>query len=49
VVGSGFGALFFLEKMLQKRRGWKVLVLERGADHPTAWQLENQRNSAIAQ
>jgi choline dehydrogenase-like flavoprotein len=47
VIGSGFGSLFFLERLLQKRPAWRVLVLERGQDHPVAWQLEHHRNSAL--
>jgi choline dehydrogenase-like flavoprotein len=48
VIGSGFGSLFFVEGYLRKRPSARVLILERGAFHPHAWQLQHERNSAIA-
>jgi choline dehydrogenase-like flavoprotein len=47
VIGSGFGSLFFIEGFLRKRPKARVLVLERGQAHGHAWQLAQQRNSAL--
>ena len=47
VIGSGFGSLFFIEGFLKKRPKARVLVLERGQSHDHAWQLAQQRNSAL--
>jgi len=41
------GSLFFLEGLLVRRPQARVLVLERGQHHPVAWQLAQQRSSAI--
>lgn len=48
VVGTGFGSLFFLQKLLARRRSTsRILVLEWGQRHSHAWQIEQRRNSAI--
>lgn len=47
VVGSGFGALFFVEGFLNRRPAAKVLMLERGTFNSHAWQLQNGKNSPI--
>jgi choline dehydrogenase-like flavoprotein len=47
VVGSGFGSLFFIQRFLKKRPKARVLVLEHGQGHDHAWQLAQQRNSAL--
>jgi choline dehydrogenase-like flavoprotein len=47
VIGSGFGSLFFIDGFLKKRPKTRVLVLERGQSHDHAWQLAQQRNSAL--
>jgi choline dehydrogenase-like flavoprotein len=47
VIGSGFGASFFLHGLLRADAARRVLVLEWGDQHPHAWQIEQQRNSAI--
>jgi choline dehydrogenase-like flavoprotein len=47
VIGSGFGALFFLEGYLAARPNDRVLVLERGAYRSHAWQIEHATNSLI--
>jgi choline dehydrogenase-like flavoprotein len=47
VVGSGFGALFFVEGYLGKRPQTRILMLERGTFASHAWQLEHGRNSAL--
>jgi choline dehydrogenase-like flavoprotein len=47
VVGSGFGALFFVEGYLSKRPAAKILMLERGIFNSHAWQIEQGRNSPI--
>ncbi|MBL8271045.1 GMC oxidoreductase [Steroidobacter sp.] len=48
VVGSGFGALFFVEGYLAKRPAAKILMLERGTFNSHAWQLEHGKNSSLA-
>ncbi|GGD59314.1 GMC oxidoreductase [Croceicoccus mobilis] len=47
VVGSGFGAVFFLQKYLEHRPGDRVLVLERGRHNRHDWQLAFEENSDI--
>jgi choline dehydrogenase-like flavoprotein len=48
VVGSGFGASFFLHEALrQLGPDARCLVLERGGTLPPDWQLANRRNSDI--
>lgn len=48
VVGSGFGSAFFLAGLLERLPPTaRVLVVERGAVHPHAWQIANDRNSVI--
>jgi choline dehydrogenase-like flavoprotein len=47
VIGSGFGALFFVDGFLRKRPEARILILERGAFHDHTWQLQHHRNSAI--
>lgn len=48
VVGSGFGSLFFLKKLLSRQPDARVAVVEWGRRHDHQWQLEQQRNSDIA-
>ena len=48
VIGSGFGSLFYLHGLRQRRPDWRVLVLERGRINSHEWQLENMRNSPVA-
>jgi len=47
IIGSGFGSLFFIEGFLKKRPKARLIVLERGHGHDHAWQLAQQRNSAL--
>lgn len=48
VVGTGFGATFFLKKYLQKApANARVLVLERGIVDDHAWQVKHQKNSSV--
>jgi choline dehydrogenase-like flavoprotein len=47
VVGSGFGSLFFVEGLLQKRPEARVLMLERGTFNSHSWQLQNNKNSPL--
>ena len=47
VIGSGFGSLFFVEGFLRKRPDARILMLERGRNHPHTWQLENAKNTDI--
>ena len=48
VIGSGFGSLFFLKKVLSERPGLRIAVVEWGERHDHAWQLANGRNGAMA-
>jgi choline dehydrogenase-like flavoprotein len=48
VVGSGFGALFFLDKFLSARPKARIIVLEWGEPNSHDWQISNQKNSPIA-
>jgi choline dehydrogenase-like flavoprotein len=45
LVGSGFASIFFLHKVLNKRRDIKVLIVERGSRNSWAWQVENKTNA----
>lgn len=48
VIGTGFGSLFFLKKLLAQRRApRRILVLEWGEAVSHQWQLDNWRNSPI--
>jgi choline dehydrogenase-like flavoprotein len=47
VVGSGFGSLFFLKKLLALRPSLRVAVVEWGYRRDHAWQIEQGRNSDI--
>ncbi len=47
VIGTGFGSLFFVHRLLQLRPDTKVLMLERGAVRSWEKQVEEGRNSAI--
>jgi choline dehydrogenase-like flavoprotein len=48
IIGTGFGASFYLYKYLQHAGpDARVLVLERGSVHDTAWQVAERRNSEI--
>ncbi|MFO7705398.1 MAG: GMC family oxidoreductase [Halopseudomonas sp.] len=46
VIGSGFGACFFLEEALKHLSG-RALIIEWGDYHPWAWQIENQASSTV--
>ena len=46
VIGSGFGSVFFVHKLLETRPG-RVLIVEWGEHHPHGWQIEKWKNSAI--
>lgn len=46
VVGSGFGASFFVDKLAGKRKA-RILMLEWGRHNSHAWQVETGRNSDI--
>lgn len=48
VVGTGFGSLFFVHRLLQLRPDSKILMLERGTFRPWEEQLAEKRNSAIS-
>jgi choline dehydrogenase-like flavoprotein len=48
VIGSGFGALFFLERFIKARPEARIVVLEWGKANSHEWQVSNQRNSTIA-
>ena len=45
LVGSGFSAIFFLQKWLERRPRSRVLILERGARRSWEWQVRNRRNA----
>jgi choline dehydrogenase-like flavoprotein len=47
VIGSGFGALFFLHRFMTARPNARVIVLEWGAANSHAWQIDNHKNSPI--
>ncbi|QEH78795.1 GMC family oxidoreductase [Sphingomonas sp. C8-2] len=47
VVGSGFGAAFFVHKLLERRPG-RVLIVEWGRHHPHDWQVAHGMNSALS-
>lgn len=47
VIGSGFGSLFFIHRLLQRRPDARVLVLERGAFRSWDVQTSEGRNSSI--
>jgi choline dehydrogenase-like flavoprotein len=47
VIGSGFGALFFIHRAIALKPGLRILMLERGANRERAWQIEHGRNSDI--
>jgi choline dehydrogenase-like flavoprotein len=47
VIGTGFGSLFFVHRLLQLRPDAKVLMLERGSVRPWQQQVAEGRNSAI--
>ncbi|QTH23510.1 GMC family oxidoreductase [Rhizorhabdus wittichii] len=46
VVGSGFGAAFFVRKLLERRPG-RILIVEWGRHHPHDWQVAHGTNSAL--
>ncbi len=48
IIGSGFGSAFFLSEAVKHVKG-RILVIEWGDHHPWAWQIQEQRNSAIEQ
>jgi choline dehydrogenase-like flavoprotein len=45
VVGTGFGSMFFLHGLLQKRPNARVLLVEWGEYNDHAWQLANRKNT----
>lgn len=45
VIGSGFGSLFFLKKLLSLQPNARVAVVEWGRRNDLKWQLENKLNS----
>jgi choline dehydrogenase-like flavoprotein len=45
VIGSGFGSLFFVHRLIQLRPDTRVLILEWGRHNAHDWQLANQRHS----
>src|SRR5689334_9983110 len=47
VIGSGFGSLFFVHRLLQLDSKASVLILERGSFRSWEQQLAESRNSAI--
>ncbi|NIR59341.1 MAG: GMC family oxidoreductase, partial [Gammaproteobacteria bacterium] len=47
VIGSGFGALFFVHRALQRQEDLRIIVLEWGVLRDHAWQIANERNSDI--
>jgi choline dehydrogenase-like flavoprotein len=48
VIGTGFGSLFFVHRLLQLRPDTKILMLERGAVRPWEQQVEERRNSDVS-
>lgn len=49
IVGSGFAATFFLQRILEKSKAdVRVLVLEKGNRHSYDWKLKSRRNSNIS-
>jgi choline dehydrogenase-like flavoprotein len=48
VIGTGFGSLFFVHRLLQLRPDTKVLILERGSVRPWEQQVEERRNSDVS-
>ena len=46
VIGSGFGSVFFVHKLLETHPG-RVLIVEWGEHHPHGWQIEKWKHSAI--
>jgi choline dehydrogenase-like flavoprotein len=48
VIGTGFGSLFFVHRLLQLRPAAKILMLERGAFRSWETQVAENRNSTIA-
>jgi choline dehydrogenase-like flavoprotein len=47
IAGTGFGALFFLHRLLRDRPRARVLLLEWGELRDTAWQIANGRHGVI--
>ncbi len=47
VIGTGFGALFFVHRLLERRPAAKVLMLERGSYRPWETQIAEQRNADV--
>jgi choline dehydrogenase-like flavoprotein len=47
VIGSGFGSLFFIRKLLERRPDARIAVLEWGRSRDHAWQIANRRNGDI--
>lgn len=48
LAGTGFGAIFFLHRLLRERPNARVLMLEWGELRDSAWQRERRRHSDIA-
>jgi choline dehydrogenase-like flavoprotein len=47
IIGSGFGALFFAHRALERRNDLRVVILEWGDLHDHAWQIANGKNTDI--
>ena len=48
VVGTGFASTFFLKKYLEKNKGKRILVLERGQNYPHLERLKVKRGESSA-
>ncbi len=48
VVGTGFGSMFFVHRLLQLRPATKILMIERGPFRPWELQVSEGHNSPIA-
>ena len=47
-VGTGFGSMFFVHRLLQLRPATKILMIERGSFRPWEMQVSEGHNSPIA-
>ncbi len=47
IVGSGFGAVFFLHELLRDPKPRRILVLEWGTHNDHAWQWQHQKNTPV--
>lgn len=48
VIGSGFGALFFLHRFTKARPKARIVVLEWGSANSHEWQIRSRKNSPMA-